>query len=75
MARGFNFLALNGDNTVVGNRMSAADLGAYKNAYLLAAFPAQMLGQVMDRVIFPVLSRFQKDKRAGRARRTSAAFR
>ncbi len=58
-ARGFNFLALNGDNSVVGNRMSAAALGAYKNAYLLAAFPAQMLGQVMDRVIFPVISRFQ----------------
>ena len=46
--------------------MTAADLGAYKNAYLLAAFPAQMLGQVMDRVIFPVISRFQKDRHAGR---------
>ncbi len=62
VARGFNFLALNGDNSVVGNQMSAASLGAYKNAYLLAAFPAQMLGQVMDRVIFPVLSRFQDDR-------------
>lgn len=61
-ARGFNFAALNGDNSVVGNQMSAAALGAYKNAYLLAAFPAQMLGQVMDRVIFPVLSRFQNDR-------------
>jgi len=61
-ARGFNFIALYGDNTVVGNRMSAADLGAYKNAYQLAAVPAQLLGQVMDRVIFPVLSRFQEDK-------------
>ena len=59
VARGFNFMALNGDNSVVGNQMSAASLGAYKNAYLLAAFPAQMLGQVMDRVIFPVLSRLQ----------------
>jgi Membrane protein involved in the export of O-antigen and teichoic acid len=59
VARGFNFMALNGDNSVVGNQMSAASLGAYKNAYLLAAFPAQMLGQVMDRVIFPVISRFQ----------------
>jgi PST family polysaccharide transporter len=61
-ARAFNFAALYGDNTVVGNRMSAADLGAYKNAYQLAAVPAQLLGQVMDRVIFPVLSRFQEDK-------------
>ncbi len=62
VARGFNFMALNGDNSVVGNQMSASALGAYKNAYLLAAFPAQMLGQVMDRVIFPVISRFQDDK-------------
>jgi PST family polysaccharide transporter len=58
-ARAFNFIALYGDNTVVGNRMTAADLGSYKNAYQLAAVPAQLLGQVMDRVIFPVLSRFQ----------------
>jgi PST family polysaccharide transporter len=62
VARAFNFLALNGDNSAVGNQMSTADLGAYKNAYLLAAFPAQMLGQVMDRVIFPVISRFQNDR-------------
>lgn len=62
VARTFNFLALNGDNSMVGNRMTTADLGAYKNAYLLAAFPAQMLGQVMDRVIFPVISRFQNDR-------------
>ena len=41
--------------------MSSAALGAYKNAYQLAAVPAQLLGQVMDRVIFPVLSRFQDD--------------
>ena len=34
--------------------MSSPALGAYKNAYQLAAFPAQLLGQVMDRVIFPV---------------------
>src|SRR6478752_6516332 len=58
-ARAFNFIALYGDNTVVGNRMSSAALGAYKNAYQLAAVPAQLLGQVMDRVIFPVISRFQ----------------
>ncbi|MBK5289096.1 MAG: lipopolysaccharide biosynthesis protein [Acidimicrobiia bacterium] len=60
-ARGFNFAALNGDNSVVGNQMGSVALGVYKNAYALAAFPAQMLGQVMDRVIFPVISRFQED--------------
>lgn len=70
-ARGFNWAALNGDNSIVGNQMSTAALGAYKNAYLLAAFPAQMLGQVMDRVIFPVISRFQDD----RARVASAYLR
>ena len=67
-ARAFNFVALYGDNTVVGNRMSSAALGAYKNAYQLAAVPAQLLGQVMDRVIFPVISRFQRDLRSRRQR-------
>jgi len=59
--RGFNFMALYGDNTVVGNRMSSVDLGVYKNAYQLAVVPAQLLGQVIDRVIFPVIARFQND--------------
>ncbi len=62
-ARGFNFVALYGDNTVVGNQMGKGALGAYKNAYQLAVVPAQLLGQVMDRVIFPVISRFQNDLR------------
>lgn len=62
-ARGFNFVALYGDNTVVGNQMGKGALGAYKNAYQLAVVPAQLLGQVMDRVIFPVISRFQSDLR------------
>jgi O-antigen/teichoic acid export membrane protein len=62
-ARGFNFVALYGDNTVVGNQMGKGALGAYKNAYQLAVVPAQLLGQVMDRVIFPVISRFQADLR------------
>lgn len=62
-ARGFNFVALYGDNTVVGNQMGKGALGAYKNAYQLAVVPAQLLGQVMDRVIFPVISRFQTDLR------------
>jgi O-antigen/teichoic acid export membrane protein len=62
-ARGFNFVALYGDNTVVGNQMGGGALGAYKNAYQLAVVPAQLLGQVMDRVIFPVISRFQTDLR------------
>ena len=60
-ARMFNFMALYGDNTVVGNRMSSESLGAYKNAYQLAVVPAQLLGQVIDRVIFPVIARFQED--------------
>ncbi|MGZ4677002.1 MAG: lipopolysaccharide biosynthesis protein [Acidimicrobiia bacterium] len=62
-ARGFNFVALYGDNTVVGNQMGKGALGAYKNAYQLAVVPAQLLGQVMDRVIFPVIARFQDNQK------------
>ena len=60
-ARSFNFAALYGDYAIVGNRMTAGALGAYKNAYQLAAVPAQLLGQLVDRVIFPVIARFQTD--------------
>ena len=61
--RGFNYLAQNGDNAVVGNRMTASALGVYGRAYQLAVTPALLLGQMIDRVIFPVIARFQSDRK------------
>ena len=39
--------------------MTASDLGYYSRAYQLVAMPAMLLGQMMDRVLFPVMASFQ----------------
>jgi O-antigen/teichoic acid export membrane protein len=61
-ARLCNVAASQGDNFVVGRWMSAALLGIYGRAYQLMAMPAMFLGEVVDRIVFPLLSRFQDDR-------------
>ena len=39
--------------------MSAADLGLYGRAYQLMSMPAMFLGEVIDRILFPLLARYQ----------------
>ena len=58
----FNYAAGQGDYFVVGRTMTAAALGHYSRAYQLIAMPAMFLGQVMDRVLFPVLASLQHDR-------------
>ncbi len=62
IARLFSYAASQGDNFVVGKWMSATDLGVYSRAYQIMAMPAMFLGEVIDRVLFPVMSRFQNDR-------------
>jgi len=57
-----NFAASQGDNVVVGRSLSAAHLGIYGRAYQLMAMPAMFLGEVVDRIVFPILARFQHDR-------------
>jgi PST family polysaccharide transporter len=59
----FNYSASQGDYFVIGRTMPAASLGYYSRAYQLVAMPAMLLGQVLDRVLFPVIASFQDDKR------------
>lgn len=65
--RFFNYLALQGDNLVVARTLDAGALGAYGRAYQLVAMPAMLIGQVLDRVLFPLFSRAQAE-RSGLAR-------
>jgi O-antigen/teichoic acid export membrane protein len=58
-ARVFSYTAGEGDNFVVGKWMSAADLGIYGRAYQLMAMPALFLGEVIDRILFPLMARYQ----------------
>lgn len=60
--RFFNYLALQGDNLVVARTLTADALGAYGRAYQLVAMPAMLIGQVLDRVLYPLFSRIQEQR-------------
>ena len=60
LAKIFNFAGVNGDNVVIGNQLPT-QLGNYSQAYQLFAMPAMFFGQIVDRVLFPVMARMQHD--------------
>ena len=62
-ARIFSYGATRADYVVIGRMMTDAALGVYGRAYDLMAQPAMFLGEVVDRVLFPLMSRYQSDRR------------
>jgi PST family polysaccharide transporter len=58
-----NYIALQGDNMVVGRWLGASALGFYGRAYQLLAAPADLLGQVLDTVLFPAIAAVQNEQR------------
>ncbi len=63
MSRVGVILANQGDNLVVGRWLGAVPLGNYSRAYQLMAVPAGLLGDVLDKVLFPTMARVQDDPR------------
>ncbi|WP_404466676.1 lipopolysaccharide biosynthesis protein [Planococcus rifietoensis] len=63
LARIFNFLALQGDNIVIGKFLGPVALGYYGRAYQLMVMPANLFGQVLDKVLFPAMAQIQDDKK------------
>ena len=61
IGRYFNYLALQGDNIVVGRWLGPVALGLYGRAYQLMANPAALFGDVLDKVLFPTMARVQDD--------------
>jgi O-antigen/teichoic acid export membrane protein len=57
------------DNLVVGRWLGAVPLGEYSRAFQLVSVPATLLGDVVDKVLFPTMARVQDD-----ARRLAAAY-
>jgi PST family polysaccharide transporter len=57
------FLANQADNLVVGRWLGAVALGLYSRAYQLMAVPTALLGDVLDKVLFPTMARVQDDPR------------
>jgi O-antigen/teichoic acid export membrane protein len=51
------------DNLVVGRWLGAVPLGEYSRAFQLVAVPATLLGDVVDKVLFPMMARVQNDSR------------
>jgi O-antigen/teichoic acid export membrane protein len=54
-------LANQADNLVVGRWLGAVALGLYSRAYQLMAVPTALLGDVLDKVLFPTMARVQDD--------------
>ena len=61
LARISNYVALQGDNLVVGRWLGAAALGLYGRAYQLMVLPATLFGQVLDSVLFPAMAKVQNE--------------
>lgn len=56
-----NYFSRNADSMIIGRYMSSSILGAYSLAYRLMLFPIQNLTFVVNRALFPVISRYQDD--------------
>ena len=52
---------VNVTNLVIGKKYSSADLAFYNRGFTLSQFPSTNLSDVMNRVIYPVLTRVQDD--------------
>lgn len=50
-----------GDYFVVTRRLGSYSLGVYSKAYQLMSVPANLIGQVIDEVFFPMMSKIQDD--------------
>ena len=70
VARVANYVAVNGDNFIVGRFLGAAPLGYYGRAYSLMSAPAYAFGTVLDQVLFPAMAKVQDDMK-----RLAAAYR
>jgi PST family polysaccharide transporter len=57
-----NFVALNGDNFVVGRWAGVASLGVYQRAYSLMNVPHVLASNLMTSVLFPAFVRLQNDQ-------------
>lgn len=51
------------DNLVVGRWLGAVALGLYSRAYQLMSVPTGLLGDILDKVLFPTMARVQDDPR------------
>lgn len=61
IAKLFSYIANNGDNFVINKTLGKSLLGNYTKAYQLLMYPVTLLGDTLDQVLFPILSREQSN--------------
>ena len=61
-SKSFLYWVGNADNFIIGYLMNPNALGLYSRAYALATMPANQLGVILFRVLFPALSKIQSDQ-------------
>lgn len=71
IARIFSYIANEGDNFVVNKTLGKVLLGSYSKAYQLLMYPVTLIGESIDQVLFPLLSKSQEEK--GKLRRVFIA--
>jgi O-antigen/teichoic acid export membrane protein len=71
LGRVANYIAVTGDNFVVGRQLGAVALGLYSRAYQLMTLPMSEFSEVLNTVLFPAYSQIQNEP--DRLRRTSLA--
>lgn len=62
--RFWNYVMEFGDRFIIGKRLDVEALGQYQVITQLARMPGQYLGNVLDAVFFPVMSRLQERREA-----------
>ena len=55
-------LYINIYNLVIGKKYTSADLAFYNRAFTLSQFPSVNIAEVLNRVIFPILTKVQDDR-------------
>jgi PST family polysaccharide transporter len=56
IAKLFNYLALQGDNIVTGRYLGADALGVYSRAYSIMVKPVGLIGDSIDKALFPAMA-------------------
>lgn len=70
---GIAFLSRNLDNVLVGRVLGATSLAFYGMAYRVLVLPVQLVGQTVNRVMFPAVARMAADPRQLRSTMLTAS--
>lgn len=57
-----NFFSTNGINSFIGKLISLSSLGVFERTFKIMILPGKYLGNVLDKVMFPSMARFNTDE-------------